>query len=94
MEGPEKCYECDGTGWWELGGPCDDQQERSRCKTCNGTGKVWASVEHEVVYEVDAQNLAEPWRSRQPGQMFLKTVMTTQGSGRYRLIVQPLKEGE
>lgn len=71
------CGHCAGTGWSM---PCALHEDDPPCRFCNGTGKVWASVEGERVF---TGSLGEDGFMLEPEDL---------PRGGYRIIVQPLKE--
>lgn len=58
------------------------------CPCCNGTGKVWAAVKGEFV----ADRRAHSVRGSLNNGWYEVSVAVPQG--RYRVVAQPLKEGE
>lgn len=84
MEGPRECrcvHELDPLGASPSPNP--------RCLYCNGTGKVWPSVVGEFVTR---EEVSESTRTGNRG--FLVSIPDDLPSGPYRILCQPLKEGE
>lgn len=76
---PNVCNGCSGSG--AIGRHVDENGNLVRdCASCNGTGKVWASVEGEMVQV----------RQVPIGQPMELSLMSVHG-GVYRIIVQPLE---
>ena len=57
------------------------------CPSCLGTGKVWPSVEGEIVVEVEADLRGSKWVVPEHGCQIL-----VPSPGRYRVIVQKVGE--
>lgn len=69
--------------------PCcvEGRNPGGACKFCNGTGKVWPSVEGEIVGECAAVQMEDggPYVAPSPELPFI-----VPGPGRYRAIVQKI----
>jgi RecJ-like exonuclease len=85
MDGPIICGKCIGMGYVTMCGG-----EQRACPVCDGTGKVWASVEGEVVISTPEN----------PSQYTVNTYAKIVSDAMHKsaqgcvVIVQPLKEGE
>lgn len=84
MEGPRNCYEC------------THGKEQKMCPACGATGglagKVWPSVEGEIVATMEStgNNTGKVTFAAMAMAAFDEPAPV----GLYRVIVQPLKEGE
>lgn len=70
----------------------EGESQWGACDTCDGTGKVWPSVEGEIVVEANAQPYTGKTGTTWAADFGEVGMLAVSGPGRHRVIVQKIGE--